>query len=68
VVDRKYSSDICCKYCTIIVCSNLCHLHHSIRYTADRAEILQEETRSKRTATRDLDGALPPKPDVQHKI
>jgi hypothetical protein len=68
VVDRKYSSDVCSKYCTLIVCSNLCHLHHSICHTADRAEILQEEARSKKPATQDLDAALPPKPDVRHKI
>jgi hypothetical protein len=59
---------VCSKYCTLIVCSNLCHLHHSIRHTADRAEILQEEARSKSTARQNLDVALPPKPDVRHKI
>jgi hypothetical protein len=68
VVHHQRSSFMCYKYCTLTVCSNLCHLHPSIRHTADRAEILQEETCSKRTATRDLDAALPPKTDVRHKI
>jgi hypothetical protein len=68
VVHHQRSSCMCCKYCTFTMCSNLGHLHHSIRHTTDRAEILQEETRSKKTATLDLDAAIPPKPDVRHKI
>jgi hypothetical protein len=52
MVHREYSSCMRCKYRTFSVCGNLCHLRHSLRHTAARAEIQQEETRGKRTATR----------------
>jgi hypothetical protein len=60
---------LACAVNTVLsLCGNLCHLRHSLRHTAARAEILQKETREERKATRDLYAAIPqPDADVQHK-